>query len=108
MKKISVVFFSVLIWFIAKDAFCDLRFQGNLALSDRELLSVLDPKSGADSISDQIKKIYRNLAYFDIEVEREYLDRSQNRVFVISEGKQSKISAIDLDIAPDSLEFWMT
>ena len=104
MKKISVVFFSVLIWFIAKDAFCDLRFQGNLALSDRELLSVLDPKSGADSISDQIKKIYRNLAYFDIEVEREYLDRSQNRVFVISEGKQSKISAIDLDIAPDSLE----
>lgn len=104
MRKISVILISILIWFIAKDAFCDLKFQGNLALSDRELLRVIDPNPGADSISDQIKKIYRNLGYFDIEVEREYLDRSQNRVFIISEGKQSKISAIDLDIVPDSLK----
>ena len=46
MKKISVVFISVLICLIAKDAFCDLRFQGNVALSDRELLRVIEKYTG--------------------------------------------------------------
>lgn len=104
MRKINLIIISILVLLMAKDALSDLKFQGNVALTDRELLRAIDPDTGAGSVSDQIINIYRDLGYFDTGVEREYQDRSQNRVFVINEGKQSKISAIDLEIKPDSLK----
>ncbi|UCC80142.1 MAG: hypothetical protein JSW64_01930 [Candidatus Zixiibacteriota bacterium] len=104
MRKTSLIIIAILALLTAKDALCDLRFQGNVALSERELLRAIDPGPEAGNISDQIINIYMDLGYFDAEVEREYRDQSQNRVFVINEGKQSKISAIDLEIEPDSLK----
>jgi outer membrane protein assembly factor BamA len=103
MRKTSLIFISFFICFIANEAYCDIEFQGNFAVSDRELLKNIDPDASTLDISNQIKKLYQNKGYFDVSFEREYTDPSQNRIFVINEGKLSRISIIDLSIAPDSL-----
>ena len=103
MRKISAVFIIIFICFIEYNAFCEIKFQGNIVISDRELLRNVDPDADSIAISNQVKRLYQNSGYFDAGVEREYADRSQNRIIVINEGKPSKIAAINLDIAPDSL-----
>jgi len=103
MRRLSAIFISVVICHAANDAFCDIKFQGNAAISDRQLLRNIDPDADVVDISNQIKKLYQNIGYFDARVEREFSDRSKNRIVVVSEGKLSRISAINLNIAPDSL-----
>jgi|GEM_PF-2346292 len=104
MRNVSVVLISAFIWLFVNNASGEIKFQGNVVVSDRELLRNIDQNADSADISNQIMRLYQNIGYFDIGIEREYTDRSQNRFFVINEGKLSRISAIDLNIVPDSLE----
>jgi outer membrane protein assembly factor BamA len=103
MRKLSAIFISSLILLTTRQLFCAVEFQGNVVISDRELLRNIDPASDIKEISNRIKSIYYDLGYFEVQLTEESPKQNKDRIIIIDEGKSSRISRIDLDLAPDSL-----
>lgn len=104
MRRIIFAIFAAFFALACGSAFGEIRLQGNTFVSERELTRNLTRGSGLTVITDHLLMVYGNKGYFDARVEKSYTDNSGDTVFVVNEGRPSEISAIEINIAPESLQ----